>query len=367
MLNNSTRWLNCLVLLVSILLGCGKSPDEPLIVAEDVTRAETKLLSELSSLKDHLVQCPISISNTSQVPQTVKLVSTGCSCYGVIDRGKKVARGESITLPAGETVELLIEAQAPLSESLQSYRAKFEFPTAGEPVIRELHCEMQVYQDIKIFPRVLICDTEQGDSIVVEKQITVERIFRSEYGESPEPQLNGLPADATVAELVQQDDAVEIESGIWKAIWLATLQVSVSGDLPATGTTSTYTAAFPQPDSPSAITSNAKIIQRVRVPVHYPREVHFGRIPQAQLRKRSLFLSSVDGGKFILRVQPSEVPTGLDVSVPEGLSDKYKIDLTLQVSEVGDWKHDLVLETDLDKQPKIIIPLKATILDDESI
>lgn len=354
------------IILVVTMQGCSKTPAGNILQTQEVTTAETMLISELNATEDHLVQCPFQIENLSNESQVIKLVGTGCSCYGVTYQNEKVERGETISIEANSAIELKINAQAPLSENLKSYRATFEFPTGGKPEVRKLFCELQVYQDIKVFPKVLICDTRLGQSVVTEKEITLERIFRSEDGICPEPKFNNLPNGVELQSLVQSEDSVELEPGIWKSIWQAKLKIPVAGDLSATGNTTSYAVAFPENDSAETLSSTAKIIQRVRVPVHYPKEIHFGRFPMGQSRTRSLFLSSVGGGKFRLEETQEQLPDNLDVSIPAEIASKYKIDLTFRGTESGDWSHNLILTTDLENQPEIEIALKAIILASES-
>ena len=353
-------------ILVVTIQSCAKPTATEIFQTQEVTTAKTMLISELNATEDHLVQCPFQIENRSPESQVIKLIGTGCSCYGVTHRGQKIERGESITIGAKSAIELHIDAQAPLSESLKSYRATFEFPTKGEPEVRKLFCELQAFQDIKVIPKVLICDTELGQSIVTEKEISVERIFRSKDGKCSEPKFKNLPTGVEVQSLEQINNSVELEPEIWKAIWLAKVQIPVAGDLSATGITTTYAVAFPETDSEEVLSSTGKIIQRVQVPVHYPKEIHFGRFPMGDSRSRSLFLSSVDGGKFRLEAVQERLPGNLDVSIPAELASKYKIKLTIRGTEPGEWRHRLLLTTDLENQPEIEIDLNAIILESES-
>ncbi|MBT5017474.1 MAG: DUF1573 domain-containing protein [Planctomicrobium sp.] len=362
---NSSCCLAVTILVVT-MQGCSKPPVAEIFQTQEVTIATTMLISELNATEDHLVQCPFQIQNQSNEPQVIKLIGTGCSCYGVIHQDEKIERGESISFDANSAIELKIKAQAPMSETLQSYRATFEFPTEGEPEVRKLFCELQVYQDIKVIPKILICDTELGQSVVTDKEITLERIFRSEDGKCLEPKFNNLPNGVEVQSLVQVEDSVELEPGIWKSIWQAKVQIPVAGDLSATGNTSTYAVTFTGTDSEENLSSTAKVIQRVRVPIHYPEEIHFGRFPKGESRKRSLFLSSVAGGNFRLEVNQEQLPDNLDVSIPSEIASKYKVDLTFRGTESGDWNHNLILTTDLENQQEIEIALKAIILKSES-
>ena len=151
-----------------------------------------------------------------------------------------------------------------------------------------------------------------------------------------------------------------VEDGIWRAKWTVTLRVEVDGKLSAVGETDSFpitTFDTSKSGTPAAVTN--KIVRRIRVPVRFPQKVHFGRIPTGETRKRSLFLSSATESSFRLKVDKSSLPENVQVSVPEKLSNQYKVDVIVEGLSPGDWNQKLTLTTDFEEQPKIEVDLKA--------
>ncbi len=342
---------------------CDVAVEETTLIVPDVVQARTLLMSEIHSASDwtNVIECPIEIQNPTDSPQTVKLVSTGCSCYGVIFNGRKLKRGESIEVAANDSLKLNIDAQSPQTESSQEYQARFEFlDSEGSTNEKGIFCHLRVYQDLKVFPKVLICETKPGVKTVIEKELYIERIFRSPDGESKVPVISGLPSGTIVHAVRQTIVPTPIEDGIWQAKWTATLQIELDGELAASGKTDYFPITvvdLGNTETPVAVTN--KIIRRIRLPVRFPQKVHFGRIPTGETRKRSLFLSSAAESTFRLKVESSSLPNNVRVSVPKKLSTQYKVDVFVEGLPPGDWSEKLTLTTDFEEQPEIEVELRA--------
>ncbi len=355
-----------LLLLTLLYSACGRSTEESTLIVPDIVQARTLLMSEIHAASDgqNVIECPIEIRNPTGNSHTLKLVSTGCSCYGVILNGRKLKRGESIEIAAKESLTLNIDAQSPQTESSQEYQARFEIPNSkGSVNEKGIFCNLRVYQNLKVYPKVLICETKPGVTATINKELNIESIYRSSDGETKVPVISGLPSGATVDSVKQTLVPTVVEDGIWRAKWIVTLKIELDGSLSASGETDSFpiTAVDSTSDGSSVAVTN-KIIRRVRVPVRFPQRVHFGRIPSGETRKRSLFLSSATDATFRLKLDNSSLPNNVRVSVPEKLSTQYKVDVFVEGLPPGDWSEKLRLTTDFNEQPEIVIDLKATVV-----
>lgn len=356
-----------LIVTCFYLIGCSNSDEASLSITESV-RAPAVLLSELNEVntRTSVVNCPIEITNDSNSSETVTVLGTGCACYGLVHDGKSIGKGENLVIPAKSAISLKIDAQVPTSESSEDYRITFEVPSGSSTAQKEVHCQLQVYRDIRLFPNALICDTAPGETITVQKDLTVERIFRSETGESPEPTVENLPEGILLKDVITVGEPIELEPDLWKSAWNLSFQCEVSGSLTASGVTDTYAVSFPvEPDTigekkgiPS-LSSTAKVIRRVRVPIQFPERVHFGKIPCGQLRQRVIFLSSIDRDPFELTLHPEQLPAGLQVVLDQERSHQQRVKVSLESSNPGNWSGVLQLRTNRPDQPLIEIELSA--------
>lgn len=360
---HTSSFYTYLLLLPLLCSACGRLAEETTLIVPDVVQARTLLMSEIHAASEgtNVIECPIVIRNPTDSSQSVKLVSTGCSCYGVILNGRKLERGESIEIAANESLTLNIDAQSPQTESSKEYRARFEIPNSkGSISEKGIFCKLRVYQDLKVYPKILICETKPGVTSTINKGLNIESIYRSSDGETKVPVISGLPSGATIDSVKQTLAPTLIEDGIWRAKWTVTLKIELDGKLSASGETDSFpitAVGSGNTDSPVAVTN--KLIRRVRVPVRFPQRVHFGRIPTGETRKRSLFLSSAADSTFRLKVDKSSLPDNVRVNVPEKLSSQYKVDVFVDGLPPGDWSEVLKLTTDFEEQPVIEVELKA--------
>lgn len=360
------RLLHCLILtLLSLLVvcGCGTQTGHNVVIVPETVNAKTLLLSEMFSVESptELIECPIRIENTSSQNKSVKLLSTGCSCYGVTLNGRKLSLGESIEIAGNSEVTLNIEAQAPVYESVHDYRGRFEIPQNKSQVEQEVICELHVYQDLKVSPKVLVCDANPGIAATLKKTINLERIYRSPDGNTPNPRFGELPPGMEVQQISKLGQPVELEQGLWKTQWDILVNVQVQGDESSIGPTEAFTVHFENPDGADWV-ATSQLVRRVQLPIHYPQRLHFGQIPAGESRQRILFISSRDRSTFHLKLNPEALPKNLKVSIPSGFSNRYQVEIQIQGDESGEWKGILPLKTDLNEQPEIQIELTARFL-----
>ncbi len=346
-----------------LLLGCSNQSPSTTLALPETVRAKTLLLSEIQSTEEFtdVIQCPIQIENKTGERQSLKLVSTGCSCYGVTFEGRKLAKGESLKIEPNGSVSLNIDAQPPLTESLRDYRTRFEFQSAmDETVQQNVRCELQVYRDLKIFPRVLVCDTDPGESRKLNKELTIERIDRSDDGTTPEPVLKNLPKGVSVLEITRIEEPIELESGLWKTVWVAPISVHVDGNLSATGKRETCQVEFGESESDvPPVIAQTQIVRRVRASILFPKQIQFGRIPVGEKRNRTIFLTQIEDASFQLTLDQSQLPENVSVSFPEEPDSRFRVEIEIEGTKAGEWAETLTFSTNLRKQPTVEIDLKA--------
>lgn len=359
------RNLLCVVMICSSLSlslsGCRKVETAVEIPAQGTNQVPAVLLSELKNSTESLIHCPIELHNNTDQATTAILTGTGCSCYGITLDGEKIEKGHELTLEANTILKLEIQAQAPRSESNKEYYATFAYSTGEQSEEKKLSCGMAAYRDIKIIPKVLTCETKPGETVELEKEITVERIFRSEDGQSPEPEFHHLPEQVTVMEIKQIEEPTKIEDNLWKSTWSAKLKVQVDGDIPGQGITHNFATSFPATEFAETLASQSKIIRRVRLPVRFPSELHFGKFTLGQSRKRSLFISSTDDELFHLELESKSPNDEISIDVPDKTLSQYRIDITINPQSSGDWRRELTFRTDLSEQPQIVVAVRAKV------
>ncbi len=351
------------VLGLLILNGCKKSNPSAYLILPERVRAQTLLLSEIQAAEKmaDVIKCPIVVENSTGKAQTLKLVGTGCSCYGVTFEGRKLLKGESLEIAVNETVSLNIDAGPPLTESLQDYQTRFEFQSVTDGKVEQnVRCELQVYRDLKVFPLVLVCETDLGVTQDLTRELTIERIYRSEDGATAEPTIQHLPEGVSVLKTVRSVGPIELETGIWKTVWTSLLSVQVAGDLSATGKRETYEVEFDNREDSTAIEpAQMQLVRRARAPILFPKQIQFGRIPLGEKRRRTIFLTHSEEAKFQLRLEQSQLPENVSVMIPEGAASRFRVEVEIEGLERGDWAKTLQFSTNLKKQPTLEIELKA--------
>ncbi|WP_145205557.1 hypothetical protein [Thalassoglobus polymorphus] len=343
--------------------GCTRSNPSVSLILPQKVRAQTLLLSEIQAAEKmaDVIKCPIVVENSTGKVQTLKLVGTGCSCYGVTFEGRKLPKGEPLEIGVNETVLLNVDAGPPLTESLQDYQARFEFQSAADGRIEQnVLCELQVYRDLKVFPLVLVCETDLGVTQGLTRELTIERIYRSEDGVTAEPTIKHLPEGVSVVKTVRSVGPIELETGIWKTVWTSLLSVQVAGDLSATGKRETYEVEFMNHEDGTIIDSaQMQLVRRARAPILFPKQIQFGRIPLGEKRRRTIFLTHSEEAEFQLSLEESQLPENVSVMIPEETASRFRVEVEIEGLELGDWTETLQLSTNLRKQPTVEVELKA--------
>ena len=365
-----------------LFFGCSKQRVSEGIQISTTGRIPTKLLSEV--MVDGTlaaIECPIEISNSASNTRTFRLDGTGCSCYGVWLGKKKLETGEEIHVESGEVLDVSIRAQSASRQSVRKFNADFSIPDGEERRGLRLECSLQIYQDLKVSPKIIECFTTPGEDSRSKRTVTIERIFRSESGDSPDPRLTHLPSGVDVLSVKKERTAEPLEPGIWKMIWKVEIAVDVSKEISPQGETDEILVQFgsEKVTDPNVkrmeklrsapLAATAKIQRKLRVPIVYPSSIHFGALKSGETRERSIFFSGIGGREFRLSVDQKTLPANVKVDIDEQLANSHriKVSLTESITQVADNKSEgshsieqtLVLNTSLKEQPTIEIGLKA--------
>lgn len=351
---------------LSLSAGCegvaGRSEGAGVMMSETV-RAPTLLLSEIESAADlaRVIDCPIVLDNRGDKGVLLKLLATGCSCYGVEVNGKRIARGESVEVAGNSSLSLNINAQPPLTESSQEYRASFEvLEEAGTRAERHVTCALQVYRDLKAFPKVLVCETTPGGPTSFDRELQLEQIYRSGDGQVDLPVLKGLPSGVELRSLIPQGVPVELESGLWKANWTAALHIEMEDSSLRNERSEPYSIRFDSTGGAStAAELHNRLVRKYRTPVIFPNRVHFGRIPEGKFRKRVIFVSSVDGRHFKLEADALRLPENVTVMISQDAETRFRVEVQLKALVPQDWEAELQLRTNIPEQAEIQVLLQA--------
>lgn len=351
---------------LSLSAGCEgvwERPKDADVLMSETVQAPTLLLSEIESAADlkRVIDCPIVMSNRGANEVALKLLATGCSCYGVEINGRRIARGESVEVAGHSSLSLNINAQPPLTESSQEYRASFEvLQEAGTRAERHVTCALQVYRDLKAFPKVLVCETTPGGPTSFERELQLEQIYRSDDGQVDLPVFAGLPSGVELRRLTPAGVPVELETGLWKANWIAELHIEMDEPLLRNERSELHFIRF---DSNGGTSTAAELLHRIvrkyRTPVIFPSRVHFGRIPEGEFRKRIIFLSSVDGRRFKLEADAQKLPENVTVMISEDAATRFRVEVQLQALVPQDWEASLPLKTNIPEQSEIQVQLQA--------
>ena len=352
----------CVGGMLCLLSGCTK-PDVALQIEGDV-EARTLLVSEVLSAEDRtqLIECPIRIINQQSVPGEFILSSTGCSCYGVELNGQPMTAGESIPIPAGEERTLYIRAEPPLRASEKSYTANFMVSDGeGQFQNETATCTLSVYQDVRVVPAVITVETGLSDDGLITKPVVIERVQRGAQPTVDSPSFAGLPGFVDVRDLAPAGPPVEIEPGLWKQSWNATVDVSVSATSDTRQKLHKFTVRFAGSDGDD-IFGEGQVLTKVNAPLSFPREVHLGRIDRGDSGTRRILVATRDGSSFHL-TSPRPSPQSTSMEIEEAAGPRHFVTLTVTPEQSGNFEEVIELQTDLPEQPMIQMTLKAHVND----
>lgn len=320
------------------------------------------LLSELiEGDLNREVTCEIVAKNSLPEQKEIYLDATGCTCYGVWLDDYRFETGNPIPLGPSESLSLTLKAQAPNHEAEQGYRADFSIPQAdGTRRKVTLESHFNVYQDLKVNPVVMTCETEPGEDKLLQRTVRVERIFRSPQGVSPAPQLQAPPDGVEVERIVPVEAPQQLEENLWKAAWDIALSIQVAGDISQAGTQEDLTFQFdPVPDIPDSASTSivTELNRKLNLPINSPAVVHFGRLKTGETRERTVFIKAAEDRQFQLIVDKTTLPGNIQVELANKSDSSHRVTVNLTADDRQDPKQTLHIQTDLKEQPLLEIEL----------
>ncbi|MEW4490115.1 hypothetical protein AB1L42_18670 [Thalassoglobus sp. JC818] len=373
-----TSHLTLLSVFATVVLfsGCSEqnaAPEKHGIQISAPTQLPALLLSELQGDDPHTIRCPVQIVNNTDSTQQVVLAATGCSCYGVVtEDGESLERGEVKEVTADQELTLAIQGQSPQEESRKTYTADFEITAPdGTKQLERILCNQQVYQDFKVIPALIECETSPSSPKSETRELEVTRYFRSDSPATPTPIVDGVPDDVSVKSIHLTESPTQIESGLWCATWEVELLIELqeskeSADridtlniwLPS----STDTESTEQRTDSVAAHTTIRLVRRSSRPIAFPERIHFGQFPAGTQKTRSLFLVSKDQVPFRVSYAPPDEDTSIEVQFDDEPKTSHKITIALNDALSEEFSRTLVLSTNLEEQKVIEIELLARIL-----
>ena len=352
-----------LITALILLSGCSNSTNRPQVELSIEDHMPTMLLTEMiASGGNRDISSKIYAKNLVSAQSEFSLAGTGCSCYGVWVDEHRCEPGEPILLEPKQELTLTLKAHAPNHESQQGYRADFSLPSPdGNQFTMRLESTFHVYQDVKVFPVVLSCQTESGQDDLFKRSIRVERIFRSATGESPAPETVQLPKGVEVGQIQRLDPPQELEENLWRAGWDVDLSIRVSGD--SAGNESEdlifQFASSPETAETTPASIVCKLNRGVRRPINCPTVVHFGRMNPGDVRERYIFMQSPENRKFQLSVDDNALPMNIQVQLNDKFDSSHRVGIKLTAPDDRELNETLQIRTNLEEQPVLEIQVLA--------
>lgn len=356
------RWFPLLG-IVLLFSGCGRETVVSAVEVTESVRGRALLVSEILAADDRarLLDCPIRIENLGESTQQLQVVGTGCACYGLTLDGRLIKREESIPIPPGSVLTLGIQGMPPDVQSEKDYEANLEFTVVeGESHPVSVRCRLNVYQDVRLTPNVVTCETEFGEARHDRRPVTVQRVFRSETGLSPEPIVRGLPENVSLEGLQREGAPEELETGLWRITWTGMLNAMIPDDTSPTAPLSTFQVLFEE-GAQLLASGTGQLSIRSRASIAFPREIHFGRLKVGQLRQRRVMLASTDAEPFTLTVDEEQSSPELHAVVRPEASVRQFVDLQVTPSHPGAFEETVTFRSDRRAQPTISIAIRGVV------
>jgi hypothetical protein len=231
-------------------------------------------------------------------PVTLQLASIGCNCYSMRAYGRGLNIGDPVEIPAGGSVELLIDAQPNVVAGVKRYYAEFSGTGSdGTSFTQSLTSRVQTFADIVVRPEIVTWTAGDRNALAGEPiRLQVEQHVRSKTAEGLHVAWNSLPDDVSVTMPEPAGTPVEIRPGLWRARWHCELRI---GDTKRSELDSPLRLPVTSLlNGRQVAEAGCLLILRRESGVQAPRLVHLGRLTAGVAVMRRVQLRSLDGRAF---------------------------------------------------------------------
>ena len=348
------------LLLTFLPYGCARSKGEIKVNTE--IEIPSLLVSEVlqARAESRKSQCPVELTNTGSKDRVVKIVRTGCACYGVTLDGTRLKSGDSFTIPAGETKQIQLEFQPADSQSEKHYTVDLTaLLDNGKEQIIPIKCRQQVYSDIRITPSVVTVETEENAEINDTQAIGIEHVYRNGMNEEGALAFQTLPEHMVVSSLKKVGSAEDLGHGLWRQKWVAQVNVKLPATRDETPKQAMFSLAAESPDGEVTARQNGSLVIHTRQKVIFPNRVHFGKMGVGHTRTRRILLSSTESNFFRLTCDPSKLPPFIKVNIQEHIDDRHLVEISVTPTVAGRFFEELKFQTDMYDVTEIAVRIEG--------
>lgn len=356
------RWLQLATAIGLLAWTCGCTPRAGRLEIDQSIQARALLVSEILAAEDRvqLVDCPIRIVNRSAQERTVTLVATGCSCYGVSVDGLPLQNGDTVTIAAGATRTLKINARPTDMPSEKEYSVQLSSASAeGQEEVVTSRCRLRVFQDLRLTPNVLTIDAPRGAAVDETRTVLIEHVSRGNRSAAGPPTFVDLPPGIQVQELVEASPPEELGDGLVRRSWQGTLRISLPAEREQTSNPFPLIVVMRNSQGSLQAKGEGSLILHTRTPIAFPTRVHFGNLVPGEPRQRRILVTSTNGTPFSIHSDPDRHPSFLQVELDERPAAQHWLQLTVTPPQPGTFSETLTLQTDCPEEPEISIQLEG--------
>jgi len=351
----------CIALLIAAP-GCQKQSITSIVDVKTEITIPTILVSEAEQSPDsrELVACQIPVVNNGTSIGKLTFVGTGCSCYGVTYNDHELVAGETVEVPAGETVLLSIAGKPPLVQVSKVYSAKFH-RTANDGTIEpiEVHCKLQVLDDVLITPNFVMGEFDVKDLQPIEKEMEIRFRQRGEFPAELTAEISSTSERFIVDDIEVRSPAKELEPGLWEHTWHVNATMKPQPE-DASGKVTREIHVNISDESTALAKRDVSLIFHRQMPIAAPETIQFGRIKPGKSRSRQVLIRSRDNSDFLIQ-SPENLPTGVNVIVPKKAAARHFVEFQLEMVSEEDLHETVLLTTDHAEQNEIMIQLEALV------
>lgn len=359
------RWFrNCgpLLFLILTLLPCGCSGSKGEIQVATEIEIPSLLVSEVKQgrAESRKTICPVEMTNPTSKDRAIKLVRTGCACYGVTLEGTPLKTGETFTLPARETKQIQLEFLPADSQSEKNYTVDFSAALDdGKEQVIPIKCRQQVFADLRLTPSVVTVETEEATEIDDRQLIGIENVYRSEDGEAGTLNFPTVPDHMQVTELQKIGPAEDLGHGLWRQKWTAQLEVKLPADREETPKQAVFHLVAESPEGDLRARQDGTLVIHTRQKVIFPNRVHFGKIGVGNTRSRRILLSSTESNFFRLSCDSKKIPPYIKVQIQEHIDDRHLVEISVTPQVAGRFNEEIKLQTDMYDVTEIAVRIEG--------
>jgi hypothetical protein len=321
-------------------------------------QAPALLVSEILSSPDRakLVQCATLLKNPGPRGVELQLLGTGCACYGLVVDGRRLSPGDKVTIPAQSDASLEISAQPPDAQTVKDYTADLQVthPGGGTQLL-PLHCQLMVYQDVRIVPNVITFEVSPEKSGSQTRKLLIEAVTRGSLAEDSVPAFEGLPDFATIRSISRLEAEETLEDGLRRRSWQAEFVVDRPGEILPDTPPLPFRVTVQSPSGGDIRQTTGHLVLQVRRPIAFPARVYMGKVRAGEARQRRILLTSTDDQPFTLQLDAKPLPAFLQVNLDAGSQRQHWIELLVTPRKPGEFSGELLLKTDRPEQPVLAI------------